>query len=260
MKLSPNICTSLFSIQLTNPVCKELELVVYFILFKAYPKLLINSWQMHFIHHSHSHEFAFRPPRWYWVFLMLPYWSFNFSVAKVRRVITDPCQILYVSYTYQYFDHELQQNRLIYPQLWIVVIQATSCVDRTHLAQFGAIHVWHNTECILHSELPICNCENPVILPLKCSRWRVEGDEYMWVAHSSMWTSHIQGFCLEPYGQGQLPEFFVLYLYWAQYRLQDSKRYLTHLDCTSTAQLSSYWPNWETEAQGWPFINILEVL
>ena len=32
-------------------------------------------------------------------------------------------------------------------------------------------------------------------------------------------------------------------------------------DYTSTAQLSSYWrsPNWKTEAQGWPFINVLEV-
>ena len=32
--------------------------------------------------------------------------------------------------------------------------------------------------------------------------------------------------------------------------------------CTTTVQLSNYWhfPNWKTEAEEWPFINVLEVL
>ena len=56
----------------------------------------------------------------------------------------------------------------------------------------------------------------------------------------------------------------IVYLYSAQYLhiLQDSKRYLTNLTAQVQPQLTSNWhsPNWKIEAQGWPFINVLEVL
>ena len=56
----------------------------------------------------------------------------------------------------------------------------------------------------------------------------------------------------------------VMYLYSAQYLhiLQDSKRYLTNSTVQVQPQLTSNWhsPNWKIEAQGWPFINVLEVL
>ena len=56
----------------------------------------------------------------------------------------------------------------------------------------------------------------------------------------------------------------IVYLYSAQYLhiLQDPERYLTHSTVLSTAQLSSYWhsPNWKTEAQGWPLLNVPEGL
>ena len=56
----------------------------------------------------------------------------------------------------------------------------------------------------------------------------------------------------------------IMYLYSAQYLhiLQDSKRYLTNRTVQVQPQLTSNWhsPNWKMEAQGWPFINVLEVL
>ena len=56
----------------------------------------------------------------------------------------------------------------------------------------------------------------------------------------------------------------VMYLYSAQYLhiLQDSKCYLTYPTVQVQPQLKSNWhsPNWKIEAQGWPFINVLEVL
>ena len=56
----------------------------------------------------------------------------------------------------------------------------------------------------------------------------------------------------------------IMYLYSAQYLhiLQDSKRYLTNPTVQVQPQLTSNWhsPNWKIEAQGWPFINVLEVL
>ena len=56
----------------------------------------------------------------------------------------------------------------------------------------------------------------------------------------------------------------IMYLYSAQYLhiLQDSKRYLNNPTVQVQPQLTSNWhsPNWKIEAQGWPFINILEVL
>ena len=55
-----------------------------------------------------------------------------------------------------------------------------------------------------------------------------------------------------------------LYLYSAQYLhiLQDSKHYLTNPTVQVQPQLTSNWhsPNWKIEAQGRPFINVLEVL
>ena len=55
-----------------------------------------------------------------------------------------------------------------------------------------------------------------------------------------------------------------MYLYSAQYLhiLQDSKRYLTNPTVQVQPQLTSnsHSPNWKIEAQGWPFINVLEVL
>ena len=56
----------------------------------------------------------------------------------------------------------------------------------------------------------------------------------------------------------------IMYLYSAQYLhiLQDSKRYLTNPTVQVQPQLRSNWhsPNWKIEAQGWPFINVREVL
>ena len=56
----------------------------------------------------------------------------------------------------------------------------------------------------------------------------------------------------------------IMHLYSAQYLhiLQDSKRYLTNPTVQVQPQLTSDWhsPNWKTEAQGWPFMNVLEVL
>ena len=57
----------------------------------------------------------------------------------------------------------------------------------------------------------------------------------------------------------------IMYLYSEQYLhiLQDSKRYLTNPTVQiQRPQLTSNWhsPNWKMEAQGWPFINVLEVL
>ena len=56
----------------------------------------------------------------------------------------------------------------------------------------------------------------------------------------------------------------IMYLYSAQYLriLQDSKSYLTNPTVQVQPQLTSNWlsPNWKIEAQGWPFINVFEVL
>ena len=56
----------------------------------------------------------------------------------------------------------------------------------------------------------------------------------------------------------------IMYLYSAQYLhiLQDSKRYLTNPTVQVQPQLTSNWlsPNWKIDAQGRPFINVLEVL
>ena len=56
----------------------------------------------------------------------------------------------------------------------------------------------------------------------------------------------------------------IVYLYSAQYLhiLQDTKRYLTHLTVLVQPQLTSNWhsPYWKIEAQGWPFINVFEIL
>ena len=56
----------------------------------------------------------------------------------------------------------------------------------------------------------------------------------------------------------------IMYLYSVQYLhiLQDSKHYLTNPTVQVQPQLTSNWhsPNWKIEAQGWPFINVLEVL
>ena len=55
----------------------------------------------------------------------------------------------------------------------------------------------------------------------------------------------------------------IMYLYSAQYLhiLQASKSYLTNPTVQVQPQLTSNWqsPNWKIEAQGWPFINVLEV-
>ena len=56
----------------------------------------------------------------------------------------------------------------------------------------------------------------------------------------------------------------IVYLYSAQYLHipQESKRYLTHptAQVQLNSQITDILHNWKTEAQGWPFINVLEVL
>ena len=138
-----------------------------------------------------------------------------------------------------------------YYQSWCFTIYSTARIILRQVLSIVTYGIW-----TIHIWQPVT----------KCQTWWPLGNWWPPAQYESSNNEFIFADLLQYKGSDQYATklYCIVYVYSAQYLhiLQDSKRYLTNPTVQVQPQLTSNWhsPYWKIEAQGWLFINILEVL